>query len=395
MRTKMANMSVLRIVASLLQKRASCSAVQVARASSISSTPSDDVRFEKNAGVGIITLNKPRALNALTHSMVIAMHNRIQGWERDQTKLIICKGTGDKAFCAGGDVVEIYRQGKQPEGATGNDFFADEYRLNNRIHNLKIPYVALIHGITMGGGVGISVHGKYRVATEKSMFAMPETAIGLIADVGGSYFLPKLKNHLGTYLALTGNRLTGVDVKIAGIATHFVDSSQIRQLESDLISVGYPSDNDVKSILELYDKAGELQRNAKFSLADNLSKIDSIFGKATVEEILDALKEDGSEWTQKLLETLSKMSPTSLKLVMKQLQLGKKKSLAECLNMEYRVVSRLRQTDSDFFEGVRAKLVEKDNSPKWNPSRLEDVSDSLVDNYFAPFEDSFQELKLE
>nr|XP_054492202.1 3-hydroxyisobutyryl-CoA hydrolase, mitochondrial isoform X4 [Agelaius phoeniceus] len=295
-----------------------------------------EVLLEKKGGAGIITLNRPKALNALNLPMIQKIYPQIKTWEQDpETFLIIIKGTGGKAFCAGGDIRAITEAGKVGDKLI-QDFFIGEYRLNNAIGTCKKPYVALIDGITMGGGVGVSVHGHFRVATEKTVFAMPETAIGLFPDVGGGYFLPRLSGKIGYYLALTGCRLKGRDVLKAGIATHFVESEKLPALEKDLIALKSPSKEKIADLLNSYH-----------------------------------------------MKTINKMSPTSLKLTLRQLREGASMSLQEVLRMEYRL-SQACMKGHDFYEGVRAVLIDKDQSPKWKPAALEEVSDEFVDNCFKP-----------
>ncbi|KAF4530598.1 hypothetical protein B566_EDAN006804 [Ephemera danica] len=338
--------------------------------------------------VGLIILNRPKALNALNLSMIREIYPTIKSWQQNKT-LIIMKGTGDKAFCAGGDVRAVTEAGKAGTSLT-QDFFREEYKLNYLIGNLPIPYVALIHGITMGGGVGLSVHGRYRVATEKTIFAMPETAIGLFPDVGGSFFLPRLRGKLGMYLALTGYRLKGADVLHAGIATHICHSSQMADLEKNIVSKDTPL---LDSILDEFDaKSAELKQQ-EFSLAPVMKQINSIFAAPSVEGIFKALKEDGSKWALDTLATLQKMSPTSLKATFQQLELGATKNLKECLEMEYRMTQRF-VAGHDFYEGVRSVLIDRDQNPKWKPATLEEVTQEQVNAYFLPLPEG-QELKLQ
>ncbi|KAK2532632.1 Hibch [Columba livia] len=342
-----------------------------------------EVLLEKRGGAGIITLNRPKALNALNFSMIQQMYSQIKTWEKDpETFLIIIKGPEGKAFCAGGDIRAIADAGK-----TGSrliqDFFRAEYSLNNAIGTCKKPYVALINGITMGGGVGVSVHGHFRVATEKTVFAMPETAIGLFPDVGGGYFLPRLSGKMGYFLALTGFRLKGRDVLKAGIATHFVDSEKLPALEKDLIALKSPSTENIADLLNSYHVKSKVDQEKEFVLDEHMEKINSIFSANSVEEIVQKLKQDGSPFAAKQLETLNKMSPTSLKITLRQLREGASMSLQEVLRMEYRL-SQACLKGHDFYEGVRAVLIDKDQSPKWRPAALEEVSDEFVDNCFKP-----------
>ncbi|XP_073414272.1 3-hydroxyisobutyryl-CoA hydrolase, mitochondrial isoform X3 [Dendrobates tinctorius] len=347
-------------------------------------TASDaEVLLAKHGCSGVITLNRPKALNALNLNMTRLIYHQIKLWEEDpETFLVIMKGAGGKAFCAGGDIVAITEAGKTG-GSLAQDFFKEEYILNNAIgaiiplmfgalrkvipglsgtmdfnigslrRTCKKPYVALIDGITMGGGVGLSVHGHFRVASEKTLFAMPETAIGLFPDVGGGYFLPRLPGKIGLYIALTGFRLKGRDVQKAGIATHFIHSQKIPSLEKDLLTLKSPSKEDITDVLDAYDKQSKASKDDPFILAEHLDKINSLFSGNSVEEIIENLKQDGSPFALQQLKTLSKMSPTSLKVTFRQLKNGSSFTLQEVLTMEYRL-SQACMRGHDFYEGVRA-----------------------------------------
>lgn len=344
-----------------------------------------EVLLEVKNKVGLITLNRPKALNALNLNMIRKICPVLQKWDVDSgVNLVVIKGTGDRAFCAGGDVRAVAEAGQKGDDLT-KLFFKEEYMLNYAIGTLKTPYVALINGITMGGGVGLSVHGRFRVATEKTLFAMPETAIGLFPDVGGGYVLPRMKGKLGVYLALTGHRLKGYDVKLAGVATHFVASEKLADLESSLLGLSDPCLHSIQKVLNDYDKLCS-EGHKEFVLEKFTHQINSCFDKQTVEDILDALEKDGSEWALQQIEILNKMSPTSMKVTLRQLQEGSKLSLAECLKMEYRLTQRCME-NNDFYEGIRAVLVDKDNCPKWKPSTLADVSKEKVDSYFESLGD--------
>ncbi|XP_071603912.1 3-hydroxyisobutyryl-CoA hydrolase, mitochondrial [Heliangelus exortis] len=342
-----------------------------------------EVLLEKRGGAGVITLNRPKALNALNISMTKQIYSQLKTWEQDpQTFLIIIKGSGGKAFCAGGDIKAVSDAGKAGD-RLAQDFFREEYALNNAIGTYRKPYVALIDGITMGGGVGLSVHGHFRVATEKTLFAMPETAIGLFPDVGGGYFLPRLSGKIGSYLGLTGARLKGRDVLKAGIATHFVESEKLPALEKDLIALKSPSKENIADLLNSYHVKSKADQEKEFVLDEHMEKINSIFSANSMEEIFKRLKQDGSPFATKQLETLNKMSPTSLKITLRQLREGASMSLQEVLTMEYRLSQACMQ-GHDFYEGVRAVLIDKDHSPRWKPAALEEVSDEFVDNCFKP-----------
>lgn len=346
----------------------------------MSSGPEPEVLLQRVGRAGVITMNRPKVLNALNLSMIRQIYPQLKKWEADSdTELLIIKAVGGKAFCAGGDIRAVTEAGKVGDPLS-EDFFREEYILNHAIGTCKKPYVALIDGITMGGGVGLSVHGRFRVATEKTLFAMPETAIGLFPDVGGGFFLPRLQGKLGLFLALTGFRLRGRDVHRAGVATHFVDSNKMADLEQELVKCS--SVEDVTEVLESYQSQSSQGSDTPFILEKHIANIDRLFSAASVEQIMDNLRADGSEFATKQAETLSRMSPTSLKMTFKQLQLGGTLSLKDVLIMEYRL-SQACMRGHDFYEGVRAVLVDKDQNPCWNPSSLELVSDQDLDSCFA------------
>uniref|UniRef100_A0A8C9DGG3 3-hydroxyisobutyryl-CoA hydrolase n=1 Tax=Prolemur simus TaxID=1328070 RepID=A0A8C9DGG3_PROSS len=339
-----------------------------------------DVLLERKGCAGVITLNRPKFLNALSLNMIRQIYPQLKRWEQDpETFLIIMKGAGGKAFCAGGDVRAISEAKKAKQ--MSQDFFREEYILNNAVGSCQKPYVALIHGITMGGGVGLSVHGQFRVATEKSLFAMPETAIGLFPDVGGGYFLPRLQGKLGYFLGLTGFRLKGRDVYRAGIATHFVDSEKFSMLEEDLLALKSPSEENIMDVLETYHAESKIDKDKSFILEEHMDKINSCFSANTMEQIIENLRQDGSSFALEQLKVISKMSPTSLKITLRQLIEGSSKTLQEVLTMEYRL-SQACMEGHDFHEGVRAVLIDKDQSPKWKPASLKEVTDEDVNNHF-------------
>ncbi|KAJ7345534.1 hypothetical protein JRQ81_001484 [Phrynocephalus forsythii] len=342
---------------------------------------SAEVLLEKKGCAGVITLNRPKALNALTLSMIRQIYPQLKTWEQDpDTFLIIIKGAGGKAFCAGGDIRAVTEAGRSGN-RLAQDFFREEYILNNAIGSCRKPYVALIDGITMGGGVGLSVHGQFRVATEKTLFAMPETAIGLFPDVGGGYFLPKLPGKLGYFLALTGFRLKGRDVHKAGVATHFIEAEKMAAVEKDLLELKSPSKENVAGVLDSYHKKCKFDQEKEFILGEHMDKINSLFSAKSMEEIIQKLTKDGSPFALQQLETIAKMSPTSLKMTFRQLTEGASLSLQDVLIMEYRL-SQACMRGHDFYEGVRAVLIDKDQSPKWEPATLEEVTDEFLDSCF-------------
>eukprot|EP01062_Namystynia_karyoxenos_P058903 TRINITY_DN50359_c0_g1_i1.p1 TRINITY_DN50359_c0_g1~~TRINITY_DN50359_c0_g1_i1.p1 ORF type:complete len:390 (+),score=121.36 TRINITY_DN50359_c0_g1_i1:78-1247(+) len=348
-----------------------------------------EVLREDHGVVQLITLNRPKALNALNWSMVRTMRpwytQWMEDWDGGKQRAVVMKGAGEKAFCAGGDVVSIAKD-KPPEG-TGElrrEFFRDEYRLNYAIKTLPFPHVAILDGIVMGGGVGLSVHGSHRIVTENSMFAMPETGIGLFPDVGGSVFLPRLPlAGLGMYLALTGHRLKGGDLLHAAIGTHYVPRSRLPNLEKALLCAG--SASAVGGIIE--EHAEPREALPPFSLEPHLDRIAQIFTGASIDDIISDLRSDQTEWTKATLDILMRMSPTSLRVTHEQILRGARQSAHDNFAMEARIVWHMMHHGSDFDEGVRALLVDKCKSPNWKPPTLEEVTPEMVAVYFQSLED--------
>jgi enoyl-CoA hydratase len=332
---------------------------------------SDDILFERRGAAGLITLNRPKALNALTHGMAVAMHAKLKAWAADAAvACVVVQGAGERAFCAGGDIRTLYDSGKAGS-PYAVEFYRDEYLLNAYIKHYPKPYIALISGIVMGGGVGVSVHGSHRIADETTTFAMPETGIGLFPDVGGSFFLPRLPGEVGLYLGLSGARLRAADALYAGIATQFVPAAQraalIEQFAAGNVSV-------VKA------KPGPAQ------LADQRGRIDTIFSANTLEAILERLERDGSNWALDTAATIRGKSPTATKLAFRQIREGEAKLFDDCMRMEFRMVNRVI-AGHDFYEGVRATIIDKDGAPKWQPDSLAAVSDKDIDAYFGPLKE--------
>ncbi|WP_420550078.1 enoyl-CoA hydratase/isomerase family protein [Curvivirga sp.] len=339
----------------------------------------DEILFEEKGGVGIITLNRPKALNALTLGMIRAMDPKLKEWETDESiHMVLIKGAGEKAFCAGGDVRAVWEAGHNGDDLT-DAFFREEYILNRRIHRFPKPYVALLDGVTMGGGVGLSVHGSHRVVTDTTLFAMPETAIGLFPDVGGSWFLNKCPGESGMYLALTGARLKAADCIAVNMATDYVLSEKMDALLDAFISADwshpYPETLVNEIIAKFATEAGDAPIRNDFAV------IDACFAKESVEDIWAALEEEGGEFAQMALKFMRKKSPLSMKMSLKQLREGKKLTFEDCMIMEFRL-SQACVTGTEFYEGVRSVLVDKDHAPKWVPETLEEVTDEMVDSAF-------------
>jgi len=333
----------------------------------------DEIRFERRGAAGIVTLARPKALNAVTHGMVLALERALDAWRDDRAvELVVIKAEG-RAFSAGGDIIDIYNAGRT--GKLPTKFFADEYRLNAKIHAFPKPYVAIIDGIAMGGGVGVSYHGSHRVVTENAAFAMPECGIGFFPDVGGSYLLPRLKGAYGLYLGLTGVRAKRGDQCWGGLATHAIDAAGVPPLLEALIQGA-----DVDRTLAAHTVKPEREMDESRSHAMNLH-----FSLGSVADIVASLKEAEArdEFARDTLDLLRRKSPTSLLVAFDQIAAGAMLTMEDCMRMEYRIVSRML-AGADFYEGIRAAVIDKDQSPRWSPATLGEVSAEAVKAHFAP-----------
>jgi len=339
-----------------------------------------DILFERRGAAGLITLNRPQALNAVNHTMVKALAARLEDWAGDRavTRVVI-RAAGERAFSAGGDIRALYELGRAGRQADMLPFWRDEYRLNSFIKHYPKPYVALIDGIVMGGGVGISVHGSHRVAGEKFQFAMPEVGIGFFPDVGASWFLPRLPGETGAYCALTGERLRVADAVAAGIATHHVAAARFPDL-IDALAGTVPVD----AVLAAFaDPPGQ------GTLAPLRPAIDRLFVGRSVEEIVAVLGTAGgpdTAWAGKTAGIIRAKSPTSLKVALAQVRRGAGWSFTDCMRAEFRIVSRIVY-GHDFYEGVRATIIDKDNAPRWQPAALAGVTEAAVENHFAALDE--------
>lgn len=335
----------------------------------------EDVLTRVDGSVGRITLNRPKALHALNTVMCEAMIEALLTWRGDpDVKLVMIDHSGERGFCAGGDIRMLAESGAG-DGADARRFFHTEYRLNALMESYPKPLLALMDGIVMGGGVGISLPSDYRVATERTTFAMPETGIGLFPDVGGGWWLPRMPGETGLWLALTGARIKAADCLLLGIATDYVPSEHIEGLKAAILRD--PAAVDTL----LTDHEGDA---GEPPLAAHQDRIDRAFGAESVEAILAALEQDGSVWARAQLETLAAKSPQTLKVAFRQLRQGRALTrFADNMAMEYRIGVRVVQRP-DFLEGVRAVIVDKDNAPKWSPADLGGVTDALLDEIFAP-----------
>lgn len=341
-----------------------------------------DVTIRAEGEIGRITLNRPKALHALTTGMCRAMSDAMTAWAGDPAVrlVLIDHAEGTRGFCAGGDIRKVAQSGRT-DGVDAAEFFAVEYRLNTQIKRFAKPFIAIMDGVTMGGGVGISVHGSHRIATERTIFAMPETGIGLFPDVGGGWFLPRLDGELGTWLALTGAQLRGGDVVAAGIATHFVASEKLEALKADIFAA-YMSEDAKSTVDEIL--AAYAQPVGEATFAEHREVINRCFGKASMTDICLALKMDDSEWAETQAEILGRRSPLSCAVSLRQLREGRNMaSFEDVMRMEYRI-SRHITRSNDFSEGVRAVIEDKDNAPRWSPQTLAGVTSAMVEHMFEP-----------
>ena len=341
-------------------------------------TTEAEILTRVSSGVGIITLNRPKALHALNRAMCDAMIAALLAWREDEAvKSVLIDHSGERGFCAGGDIRMIAESGAG-DASEAKAFFAAEYQLNHLLFEYPKAVTAIVDGIVMGGGVGISEPADVRIATERTTYAMPETGIGLFPDVGGGWFLPRLPGQTGVWLALTGARLKAADTVFLGIHTHYLPTDALEAFRAILSAdPAYPI--DVADGLE--DDAGEAP------IEGHLDAIDRLFAFDTVEEIFAALEAEGSEWALAQLATLKTKSPQSLKVSLRQLRTGAAlDSFADNMAMEYALGGRVVRTH-DFQEGVRAVIVDKDNAPKWSPAELSAVTDAMLDELFAPLPD--------
>jgi len=325
--------------------------------------------------VGRIRLNRPKALHALTHEMCTAMLDALDAWRADPAiEAVLLDHAEGRGFCAGGDIRMLAESGAT-DGVAARAFFHTEYRLNHRLFTYAKPTVAFMDGITMGGGVGIACPCDFRIATENTKFAMPETGIGLFPDVGGGWYLSRLPGRIGQYLALTGHRLDGAECLALGLATHYVPSAALDDAKARIAT-------DPQAIAATLDALVETPPEAKI-LAQR-EAIDRLFASDALEDIYAALETDGGDWATQQLATLRTKSPQTMKVSLRLLHEGQMMATFEDeMRQEYAIGSRVVQRH-DFLEGVRAVIVDKDNAPRWDPATPEDVTDHVIDQIFAP-----------
>ncbi len=346
------------------------------RANGVNYMAEPEIIFDVEGRVGVITLNRPQVLNALTFDMVRQMDRQLVAWAKDPAiEAVMITGAGDRSFCSGGDIKSValaVKEGGNARAEAG-DFFRAEYTLNHRIFTFPKPYISLINGIVMGGGKGVSAHGSHRVVTENTVFAMPEATIGFFPDVGGGYFLPRCPGQTGTYLALTSKRIKTFDTLYIGFATHFVPWARIPELRAAIAA----APQNVDMILKKFSE----QAKPESELIPCREKIDRYFRLNRVEEILVDLERDASPWALETLKVMKSVSPSSLKIALKQIRRGAKMDFAEVMTMEYRL-SQACIDRPDFYEGVRAALIDKDRQPRWKPATVSGVKDAEVDACF-------------
>ncbi|BEV02067.1 enoyl-CoA hydratase/isomerase family protein [Novosphingobium olei] len=338
----------------------------------------DDLLVKRDGAVGVLSLNRPKAIHALNLDMVHAMVAAMQGWQGDEAvQAVLIDHSEGRGFCAGGDIAFLRNSALNDGGASGRKFFHDEYQLNHLIMTYPKPVVAFMDGITMGGGVGISGPAQYRVATEATRLAMPETGIGLFPDVGGGWYLSRLKGRLGQYLALTGARLDGAECVWAGLATHYLPAENLAAAKARIAA-------EPGAIATILRELSAVPPEAK--IAVHAAEIERLFASNVYEDILAALKAECSDFANATLASLATKSPQTCKVALRQLADSLTlPDFAANMATEYRIASRVL-TRPDFAEGVRAVIVDKDNAPKWDPATPEGVSDALIDGIFAPLD---------
>ena len=333
-----------------------------------------EVIFRREGRAGRITMNRPKALNALTYPMVGEIFEALQAWKSDPAvELVLLDGAGERGLCAGGDVRSLY-DSRVGGSALARNFWRDEYELNTLIHRYPKPFVPIMDGIVMGGGIGLSGHASHRIVTEKSMLAMPETTIGLIPDVGGTWLLSRAPGGIGPYLGLMGHRMNAADALYAGFADTMVSTAKLPALIDVLCTTREPVSVAIARVAT---------PPAPSHLADHRTEIDRAFKHDTVEAIRDELAGMPGEWAARTLSDLAPRSPLALKATLEAVIRARKlETLEDALAVEFRLCTHLFE-NGEFIEGVRALLVDKDKSPKWSPPRLEDVSVAMVEALFA------------
>lgn len=346
-------------------------------------TMDKEILFAARNHVGFVTLNRPAVLNALSYSMILEMHAQLRQWAQDASiYAVVVRGAGGKAFCAGGDVRTVHAS-FTPSSSAHRDFFASEYRLDYFIHRYPKPYVALMDGIVMGGGMGIAQGASLRVVTDRTRMAMPEVGIGFFPDVGASYFLSRLPGALGAYLGLSGAQIRAADALYAGLADVCLPHEALDSLETALATLRWSRDHSA-------DMHGAVRalgtvKSPEPALASLRAVIDAHFSRSDIRAILQSLQSESSaayhDWARHTLKMMAARSPLMMAVTARQLERGVAMNLADCFRMELGMVLHCFE-QGDFREGVRAVLVDKDNAPRWNPARIEDVTEEMIAAFF-------------
>lgn len=344
----------------------------------------NEVLFEENQGTGWIILNRPKALNALSLQMVKDIYKQLRVWAHNESISLVCiKSQSEKAFCSGGDVRAIYESVKlNPDSMVPKEYFITEYKMDLLIHEYKKPVLVFMDGIVMGGGVGLSVGARFRIITERTKWAMPEMNIGFFPDVGANYFLNQMPGRIGLYLALTAKIIMKGDILSTTMADYYLDSSRLMEVEAFIKSHVWKPENIEREMAEFLKSVCVRPHELPHNL--NVEKINQYFQYETIEQIINSLDEgasNGDEWALETKKTLLKKSPTSLKVTIELMNRGKGKKLRESFAMDTEVALNFLHT-KDFFEGVRAVLVDKNHMPKWNPDSFNEISDESINQFF-------------
>ncbi|MDC7124969.1 MAG: enoyl-CoA hydratase/isomerase family protein [Spirochaetales bacterium] len=345
----------------------------------------DEIIYKIENGVGTIKLNRPKALNALSENMIKILYKVLSDWKDDKNiTLVLIEGEGEKAFCAGGDMRALYDLRDNGVEEYAETFFAEEYRMNMLMHNYTKPVIIYMNGYVMGGGIGITTTGSHRIVNEKTKWAMPEMNIGFYPDVGGSYFLSKMRSNIGRYLALSSEIISGEDALYIGEADYYINSSSWDSLKKKISTASWTTGDNLKSKIDSIIEEVSIKPEKSTTLLENEKLINEAFGHSSMEEITATLKqysEDGNEWAEKTLKIIMSKSPVSQKVTLEQLIRGKEMSLEECFKMEMNL-SLSFMSSEDFYEGTRSVLVDKDRNPKWNPDSYEKLTKDMVDSFF-------------
>jgi len=339
------------------------------------------VLAEIKNGIGCLSLNRPQALNSLNLEMMRVLDQALSKWQDDnRVQAVIIDSTNQRFFCAGGDVRSFYYMKQENDWSTIDALFRTEYTLNYRIHSYNKPYISFLDGFGMGGGLGISLHGSHRIVTENSMLTMPETDIGFFTDVGGTRFLNRCPGQIGLYLALTSAQVKAADAIYIGWGTHFIPSKKLPDLKQQVLNLPNKTHD---TITDLLNQSSESPGNAPITAMEQ--EINHLFSAQTFDGLMENLSQHKSEFSLSILNSFKRKSPTSLKIIFKQLSNGNDLQFSELMQREFRLSQRFTR-DNDFAEGVRALLIDKDKNPQWQPPTLNEVTEDKIQEYFSPLD---------